>query len=245
MGRTVPTGQLTRATRGASGRRWLAGLLTPLVLVAAGCTTGGSDPTPDPEPAPFAACAALTAPPTEAAPSAEAAPPATATGAEPTGRPGPDDPPRTPGQGPPPADVPQLPAIELPCFTGGEPVALTGIRGPAVINVWASWCTPCRKELPAFQRLADRSTGQLHVVGVDVRDRKPAAVSLAETYGLSFPNLFDPDEELLRGLARNFVPMTLFVDGTGTVRHLDVSGALDDAALTALVGEHLGVVVGP
>ncbi|MFB6396579.1 TlpA family protein disulfide reductase [Polymorphospora lycopeni] len=221
---------MRRPARATPGRRWLAGLLAPVALLVAGCTAGDPDVSPDPAPAPFAACAGLAAPPAAAGPGA-------------TGRPGPDDPPRTPDV--PAADVPQLPEIELPCFTGGEPVAMTGIQGPAVINVWASWCTPCRKELPAFQRLADRSAGQLHVVGVDVRDRRAAAVSIAETYGLTFPNLFDPDEELLRGLARNFVPMTLFLDDTGTVRHLDISGALDDATLTALVEEHLGVVVGP
>lgn len=212
-------------------RRRLAGLLLPIVLLAAGCTAGDPQPDPSEAPPPFAGCAALTGPPAgeSAAPTGESVAPAGDSVAPTVGA----------------AELPVLPSIELPCFTGGAPVAITAIHGPAVINLWASWCGPCRKELPAFQRLADRSAGQLHVVGVDVRDRRSAAISIAETYDLTFPTLYDPDEKLLNGLERNFVPMTLFIDVTGTLRHLDISGALDDAALTELVEQHLGVAVRP
>jgi thiol-disulfide isomerase/thioredoxin len=61
----------------------------------------------------------------------------------------------------------KLPDLTLPCFTGGRPVGLADLRGPAVINLWASWCGPCRTELPAMQRLADQAGDRLRVVGVD------------------------------------------------------------------------------
>ncbi|RKR89589.1 thiol-disulfide isomerase/thioredoxin [Micromonospora pisi] len=202
-------------------KRPLAGLLLPLLLLAAAC--GRSGPAPEPEPpAPFADCAALTTP-------VAASPGATDSTAGPTGRPD--------------GSTKPLPAIALPCFTGGADVSLADVRGPAVINLWASWCPPCRKELPAFQRLAQRAGGQLRVIGVDSRDDRDDARDLATEIGLTFPALFDAGEKLRTGLAAPGLPATAFVDDQGRVRHLDVSGALDDATLTALVEQHLGVVL--
>ncbi|MFD0819309.1 TlpA family protein disulfide reductase, partial [Micromonospora zhanjiangensis] len=139
--------------------------------------------------------------------------------------------------------VTRLPDLRLPCFTGGAPVGLAELPGPAVINLWASWCPPCRKELPAFQRLAVRAGDRLHVLGVDTRDDRAAAESLATDFGLTYPTLFDPDERLRRALARTALPVTLFVDGQGRVRHVDNTGALTDDTLAALVERHLDVPV--
>jgi thiol-disulfide isomerase/thioredoxin len=139
----------------------------------------------------------------------------------------------------------QLPDLELPCFTGGAAVRLRTLRGPAVINLWASWCAPCRNELPAFQRLAERTGGRLHVVGVNTRDRDAAAQSLATDLGLSFPTLVDPDEELRVAVKRPALPVTVFVAASGRVRYIHDSAALDDRALADLVGRHLDVRVLP
>ncbi|WP_326561596.1 TlpA family protein disulfide reductase [Micromonospora sp. NBC_01796] len=197
-------------------RRPLAGLLLPLLLLTV-TACGRSDPAPEPEPpAPFADCAALTTVPSAA--------PAD-TGGRPDGSTRP------------------LPDVGLPCFTGGAEVSLAAVRGPAVVNLWAAWCLPCRKELPAFQRLAERAGGQLHVVGVDTRDDRDDARDLAGELGLTFPTLFDPGEKLRSGVAAPGLPATVFVDAQGRIRHLDVTGALDDNKLAALVEQHLGVVV--
>ena len=68
-----------------------------------------------------------------------------------------------------------LPALELPCLGGDGSVDLSRLRGPAVVNFWASNCKPCREELPLLARL-DRDTGdRLTVVGLDVRDADPDA----------------------------------------------------------------------
>ena len=198
--------------------RRLAALLVPVLLAVAGCTA------PDPgearpaatraeRPSPFADCATLTR-----APASAAAAPAGAQG-EP------------------------LPELTFSCFTGGAPVALRDVRGPAVINIWASWCPPCRKELPAFQRLSERSAGRFQVIGVNSRDSRSAAQSIGEDFGVRFPMLIDQGDALQRALNRNALPLTLFVDGDGRVRHTDASGALDGATLADLVHRHLGVEV--
>jgi thiol-disulfide isomerase/thioredoxin len=203
-------------------------LLPPLLLLAVAC--GAPDRTPAAQvaaPPPFADCAALTAPPPP--------PPPPPTAGASSG---------TVTAGPAPAGSGQaLPDLRLPCFTGGAEVSLGTLRGPAVVNLWASWCQPCRQELPAFQRLAQRAGGRVHVVGVDTADRRDAAQSLAADLGLTFPALLDPDAKLRLALQRNALPLTLFVDGHGRVRYVDASGALDDTTLAGLVKRHLGVAV--
>jgi thiol-disulfide isomerase/thioredoxin len=200
--------------------RRVAYLLLPVLLALAGCTGTDREPAgPAPatraeRPSPFADCAPLTATPASPA-------------ATPAGKPG--DP---------------LPELSLSCFTGGAPIAVRDIKGPAVINVWASWCGPCRKELPAFQRLSERAAGRFQVIGVNSRDSRSGAQSIGEDFGVRFPMLFDQGDAFARGLDRRAIPLTVFVGADGRIRHTDATGALDDARLAELVRQHLGVEVG-
>ncbi|MBQ0988864.1 redoxin family protein [Micromonospora sp. H61] len=216
--------------------RRLALAVLPLLLAVTGCTSGTADDEPAPRPAaaerpsPFRDCATLSTAPTATSPGSGTATPATAT----------------PGTSGPTARATggsALPELTLSCFTGGAPVVLREVAGPAVINVWASWCPPCRKELPAFQRLSERAAGQLQVVGVNSRDSRGGAQSIGEDFGVRFPILVDQGEALQRELKRNAIPLTIFVDADGQVRHIDASGALDDTKLAKLVRQHLGLAV--
>ncbi|TDC41988.1 TlpA disulfide reductase family protein [Micromonospora sp. KC213] len=216
--------------------RRLAALLVPALLAVAGCTGTEAQRSTIPtgraeRPSPFADCAALTRPPGDAAPGPAGTP-----------TPGPAAT-VTAGTPAPAGDGSRLPALTLNCFTGGAPVALRDIQGPAVINLWASWCPPCRKELPAFQQLSERTAGRLQVLGVNSRDTRTAAQAIGEDFGIRFPVLVDQGEALQRELRRNAIPLTLLVDAEGRVRHVDASGALDDVRLAALVRQHLGVAV--
>jgi thiol-disulfide isomerase/thioredoxin len=132
--------------------------------------------------------------------------------------------------------------LTLPCFVGGTSVALRGLGQPAVINLWASWCEPCRTELPEFQRLADRANGKLAVLGVVTDDSRSAASSLAAELAITFPTMFDASSQLQHSVAP-VLPVTLFVDANGVVRHVDLSGALALSTLEDLVHQHLGVVL--
>ena len=134
-----------------------------------------------------------------------------------------------------------LPDLSLPCFTGGQPVAVGGLRGPLVVNLWASWCAPCREELPALQRYADRVAGAVRVLGVVTGDRRAAAASLAEELGIRFPALEDTGERLRAELGAVGLPATAFVDSAGRVRYVHQEPGLDESTLAALVEEHLGV----
>ena len=130
----------------------------------------------------------------------------------------------------------KLPEISVPCFTGGQPVKVDRLHGPLVVNLFASWCAPCREELPAFQRLAD--SGRVAVLGVATDDRRAASLALAIDLGVKFPTLFDATGEIRRARGQAALPLTLFIDSQGEVT--SYSGpALTDETLGTLVTQRL------
>ncbi|GAB7041586.1 MULTISPECIES: TlpA family protein disulfide reductase [Catenuloplanes] len=150
----------------------------------------------------------------------------------------------------PPGDVllDRLPELELSCLNGGDIVALTELRGPAVINLWGSWCGPCRAELPVVQAYADRAGDRLRVLGVDTGDRQSTAEDLGRELGFRFPSLFDPNKELLTALSvaklgAPGLPTTVLIDAEGRVRGVHQTTALDEAGLDRFVRDTLGVTV--
>jgi thiol-disulfide isomerase/thioredoxin len=122
-------------------------------------------------------------------------------------------------------------------------VHLAGLRGtPMVVNVWAQWCGPCREEIPLFQRLHERSSGQLRVLGIDLQDPNMGmALAFAAETGMTYPQLQDLDGAVPDALRVRGIPLTVFVAADGRVAYTQ-QGVVDSAReLRALVEEHLGV----
>jgi thiol-disulfide isomerase/thioredoxin len=145
--------------------------------------------------------------------------------------------------GSPSPNWPASPPLSLKCFAGTGQARLTDLRGPTMVNLWASWCSPCRAELPAMQRYADRATGRVRVVGVVTRDRHDSAQSVIDDEKLTFPMLEDPEQRLLTAVGRNALPVTLFVTADGRIAHVYNSTALDEASIELMVEQYLGIVV--
>ncbi|GAA3246167.1 TlpA disulfide reductase family protein [Streptomyces labedae] len=109
----------------------------------------------------------------------------------------------------------------------GEHIDIARWRGHVVvINVWGSWCAPCRKEAPELARLA-KETKALGVrfLGVDIRDSKTAASAFEKDYGITYPSIFDPDSRSMLGfksLASRAVPTTYVLDRSGKVAALSI-----------------------
>ncbi|MGE3812649.1 MAG: TlpA family protein disulfide reductase [Candidatus Nanopelagicales bacterium] len=137
-----------------------------------------------------------------------------------------------------------LPDITLTCLGDGPDVRLAGLRGePTVINLWASWCAPCRDELPLFADLA--GTGDVRVVGISVEDDPSSGLSLLVDADVHYPSVVDADSATKPLLRWTGLPMTLFVDADGRVTHVERGQITDAAQLDSLVQQHLGVDASP
>lgn len=102
---------------------------------------------------------------------------------------------------------------------GGKPRKLSDFRGkPLIINVWASWCGPCRAEMGSLEALSklDRKQ-QFRVIGISTDDDRKAAQDYVRRAGLSFENFIDHKLELENMLGANTIPVTLLVDAKGKV----------------------------
>ncbi|MFC4783247.1 TlpA family protein disulfide reductase [Nocardioides sp. MAHUQ-72] len=137
-----------------------------------------------------------------------------------------------------------LPDVTLPCFGGGDDVTLSSLRGPLVVNLWASWCGPCRQEMPVLQQFHEQYGDRVGVLGIDFQDpQAQGAMDLVGKSGVTYPLLADPQGELQGAApfpARMGLPLFAFVDESGHVE-LAAGGVDSVDELVDLVDEHLGV----
>jgi thiol-disulfide isomerase/thioredoxin len=102
-------------------------------------------------------------------------------------------------------------------FSGTDPITgkrveLADFRGkPVVINVWASWCPPCRSEAPDLLRFAEAHP-EAQVLGVDFQDTKAGARTFYEEWDWTWPSVFDPEGSIAIRLGLQGMPTTLFLD---------------------------------
>lgn len=108
----------------------------------------------------------------------------------------------------------------------GEPVSLADFAGkPVVLNFWASWCPPCREELPDLQRFT-AGHPEVAVVGVNFQDTPAGAKALAEEVGWVPPSVSDPEGAIGARLGIQGMPTTFFLDAEHRLVGL-VAGATD------------------
>lgn len=102
----------------------------------------------------------------------------------------------------------------------GNPVSLSDFAGkPVVLNFWASWCPPCKGEMPEFQKLYDELKDEVHFVMVDMVDDAQETVasgsSFIEENGYTFPVYYDTDYDAAITYQARSLPMTFFIDREG------------------------------
>lgn len=128
-----------------------------------------------------------------------------------------------------------LPDVELTSVgTDGttDTITATDLQGPALVNLWATWCGPCRAEMPAFQAVAG-DLGDVQVVGINEGDAGDKAAAFLDEIGVTFPQYLDPDGAISAELRVSGLPATLVVDADGTVVSIH-SGALDEDGIRDL-----------
>lgn len=134
-----------------------------------------------------------------------------------------------------------LPELALPCLGGVGSVDLATVEGPALVNVWAQTCNPCREEMPVFQQLHER-VDEVTVLGVDFGDLQPdLAIAFAAEAGVTYPSVADVEDALPPLLDLPALPTTYFVAADGEVVASETRAYETYAELAASVQEHLGV----
>ncbi|MSY86694.1 MAG: redoxin family protein [Actinobacteria bacterium] len=110
----------------------------------------------------------------------------------------------------------RLPAVDLPCLNESRTVDASRLAGPAVVNLWASWCGPCRKEMPILAEAAERNP-DIRFVGINTQDRPEAAADFLASTGVGYPQLVDVDGVVLNDTRVPGLPVTLALDPDGNV----------------------------
>jgi thiol-disulfide isomerase/thioredoxin len=131
--------------------------------------------------------------------------------------------------------------IELDCLDGDTGAQLGALKGPMILNVWGSWCGPCREEIPIFRSFYEKAKDKVSLVGIDVEESSiEDGRKFVEENGITWPNLYDPD-----GRSREYfglgVPVTWFIAADGSVAGKKIGAVKDENELITLTNKYLGV----
>ena len=127
----------------------------------------------------------------------------------------------------------------LECLDGKSKVVIEAIKGPAIINVWGSWCAPCREEMPFLRELA--ATGKVKIIGIDVEEPNiEKGRKFVINQGITWPNLYDRDGSTKSTFGMG-VPVTWYLDSDGKVVYRHIGVLNSKRQLFLQVEKHLGV----
>ena len=134
------------------------------------------------------------------------------------------------------------PAFDLESLSSdGDRVTLAEYAGkPVLLNFWASWCTPCVKEMPLLERAHQRLGDEVQFLGIDGNDSRRLARELMVETGVTYPSGYDPGDDVYRKYRLVGRPTTVFIGADGRIRGVH-AGELRGDDLDRLLAEHLGV----
>ena len=132
-------------------------------------------------------------------------------------------------------------SISLDCLDGTEGASINGIKGPAIINVWGSWCSQCKEEMPILRSFYEKAQDKLLFIGVDVEEASvDDGRKFVENNGITWPNLYDAD-----GKSRAYfgmgVPVTWFIAADGNVAYKHIGVIKSEKELISMTSKYLGV----
>lgn len=137
-----------------------------------------------------------------------------------------------------PIDLPaegSFPSVSRQEFEG----IMVGLRGrPVVVNIWASWCAPCRTEMPLLQTAAEAYADRVVILGVASNDDPGEAQRFLDELGVTYPNVFDTSGEIRVGLGLTAYPTTYVFDAQGEIR-ARVNGGISEQRLAGLIEDAL------
>lgn len=130
------------------------------------------------------------------------------------------------------SDIADLPAITAREFEAH----LAGLDRPAVVNIWASWCVPCRSEAPLLDEAHSQHGDEIEFIGVDVQDSQAGAKQFLAEFGLGFDHFFDRDRAIPNFYGGLGTPITMFFAPGGELVIVH-NGVIDERALALNIDE--------
>ncbi len=125
----------------------------------------------------------------------------------------------------------------------GRLVRLSDLRGkPVLLNLWASWCPPCKEEMPAMQKVYELYAPKgftILAINTTYQDERSTALAFAADRGLTFPILWDVDGSVSRLYQVHSMPTSFFIDRTGIIRRVVIGGPMPEALLRAEIEKML------
>ena len=133
-----------------------------------------------------------------------------------------------------------LPDVEIERFDGAGTISLSDIEGPAVVNLWATWCAPCRREIPDFEAVHQARGDQVRFVGINIGEDVDRAAEFLADVGATYDQFLDAEGYVVTELRTSTMPVTVVLDSDGVIteRHL---GPLDQDGLNEAIDEALGL----
>jgi cytochrome c biogenesis protein CcmG/thiol:disulfide interchange protein DsbE len=126
---------------------------------------------------------------------------------------------------------------------GGDSITLSDLRGKVVmVNLWASWCPPCRAEMPAIESIyqANKDKGlEVLAVNTTFQDGEQAAADFARSFGLTFPILLDRDGSVSKSYQLQALPTTFFIDRKGVIRSVVPGGPMKESLIQSKITDLL------
>ena len=133
------------------------------------------------------------------------------------------------------------PAFDVERLDESGRLRLEDYRGtPVIVNFWASWCTPCRQEMPELDAVDKRFGPRLAVIGINMQDRPEDARALLAEVGVSYPTGIDTDNTAVLAYEITVVPSSLFITADGRFAGR-ASGKPSAAELDELIQRHFGL----
>ncbi|VAX22801.1 hypothetical protein MNBD_NITROSPINAE04-85 [hydrothermal vent metagenome] len=139
------------------------------------------------------------------------------------------------------------PAFTLPLLGGGE-ISLAGSSGKLVfLNIWATWCLPCREEMPSMQRLYEQMAGdKFEMIAISIDKGIEEVEAFAKELGLTFPIAFDPKQTVADQYKITGVPETYLISPDGVVMHHIIGpGEWDNPGIVSALSRAVGLKKAP
>ncbi len=123
----------------------------------------------------------------------------------------------------------------------GQSVSLSSLRGKTILlNFWATWCPPCREEMPLFQQIFEDSRWKdkgLVILGMNLSESVATVTEFMKTNGLTFPILLDTGQDVARDYNIRGIPTTFFIDKNGIIREIRIGAFPNKAAIESVLNK--------